>query len=348
MGSLKNFWTVLLLLCIAPSGLHGGEQYPIPSLSRGHAGLDSRAESDPTISPALGGGRATYRDENGRNLVTAHLSLPDEQAQIWNIAVPTEPRRRSTFAKVMNIISYVALPFFLFMGFVGHLRMKRWRVTLTLDDFIGIDQIEDELREIVEFLRDPRKFSRFNDDPPKGVLLVNPYFKSIYVGRGLGRTRISLPLFNSMLARAIAREAGVSFFRIANPGFMKRLADPDPDNSLARDVFERAGKNAPCIVYIDDIAEFGRASAKDHGFGNDRRRRKLNRILDEMRDSEAVEGIVAFAATDRPEALDQALLSPDRFGRQIKVPSYRFKWTRGLAIFAMLALIAFLLPLIAI
>lgn len=317
MDSLKSFWTVLFLLCIVPSGLHGGEQYPIPSLSRDHAGLASRAESDPAISAALRGGRATFHGKDRRNLVTAHLSLPDEQAQIWNIAVPTKSRRRSAFAKVMNIISYVAIPFLLFMGFVGHLRMKHWRVTL--DDFGGIDQIEDELREIVEFLHDPRKFSRVNDETPNGVLLVNPYFKAVNVGNRFWRTRISLPLSNSMLARAIAREAGVPFFRISNPGFLKKLVSLD--DSLARDVFKRARKDAPCIVYIDDIAEFGSASAKDYGFGNDRRRRKLNRILDEMRDSEAVEGIVAFAATDRPEALDPALLSPGRFDRQMMVPT---------------------------
>lgn len=343
LDNLKIYWTVLFLLNIAPSDLQGGEQSPIPSLSGDLAGLDSRAESDPTISAALRGGRTTFRGEDGKNLVTAHLSLPDEQAQIWNIAVPTEPRRRSAFAKVMNIISYVAFPFFLFMGFVGHLRMKHWRVTL--DDFVGIDQIEGELREIVDFLRDPRKFSRFNDDPPKGVLLVAPFFNAMYIGSGLNRTRIVNPQLNSMLASAIAIEAGVPFFRFANSGFMKNLRGPD--DSLAHGVFERARKDAPCIVYIDDIAEFGRASAKVYGWGNERRRRKLNRIVGEMRDSEANVGIVAFAATGRPEALDPALLDSDCFARQIKVPRFGFKRTRGRAILSMLALIAFLLPLIA-
>ena len=250
----------------------------------------------------------------------------------------------------MTVISYVAFPFCLFMCifpcFVAHLRMKRWLVTLEFDDIVGIDQIEGELREIVEFLRDPRKFSRFNDDLPKGVLLVAPFFKAKYLETRLNRVRYVNSQINSLLACVIAREAGVPFFRIANSGFMKDLRGPD--DSLVRDVFERARKDAPCIVYIDDIADFGREAAKDSGFGNEMRRRKLNRILDEMRESKAVEGIVAFAATDRPEALDPALLGSDRFARQIKVPSHRLKRTRGSAILAMLILICIVLSLIAI
>lgn len=344
MCSLKNFWTVLFLLCIAPSGLHGGEQYPIPSLSRGHAGIDSRAESDPAVSATHQGERIMFRGEDDRYRITAHLSLTDEQALIWNVLVPSESRQRSVFDKIMTINSYAAIPFCLFMGFVLYLWIKLRR--LTLDDFVGIGQIEGELKEIVEFLRDPRKFSRFNDDPPKGVLLVAPFFNALYLRTGLWRTRFANPLLNSMLARAIAREAGVSFFRIANSGFMKNVRGPD--DSLARDVFERARKDAPCIVYIDDIAEFGRASAKNYGFGNERRRRKLNRILGEMRDSEANVGIVVFAATGRPEALDPALLGSDRFARQINVPWWRFKWTCERAILAMPFFIALLLSLIAI
>ena len=351
MGNLKNFCAVPFLLIIAAGGLHGGEPSPTSSLSSGYAGLDSRAESDPMVSTSLYGGRAMFRDEYGPDRVTAHLSLPGELPPNWNTPVPAEPRQRSAFAKIMIVVSYVSFPFFLIMGCATHLAMRAKSRRAILGDFVGIGQLEDELKEIVEFLRDPRKFSRFNDEPPKGVLMVNPYFKALYARPKyarpkIGKIRIAMPLSNSMLARAIAHEAGVPFFRITNPGFPKNLLGSR--DKQVHDIFERARTNAPCIVYIDDIAEFGRASAKNYGFGNDRRRRKLNRILAEMRAFEADEGILAFAATDRPEALDPALLSPGRFDRQMKVPSYRFKLRPRYAILAMLALIAFLLPFISI
>lgn len=346
MGNLKNFCAIPFLLTIAAGDLHGGEPSPTSSLSSGYASLDPRAESDPTVSATLYGGHAMFRGEHDPDRVTAHLSLPGELPPNWNTPVPVEPRQRSAFAKIMTVVSYVSFPFFLIMGCATHLAMRAKSRRAILDDFVGIGQIEGELKEIVEFLRDPRKFSRFNDEPPKGVLMVNPYFKALYARPRFGKTRIAMPLSNSMLARAITREAGVPFFRITNPGFPKNLLGSR--DKQVHDMFERARMNAPCIVYIDDIAEFGRASAKNYGFGNDRRRRKLNRILAEMRAFEADEGILAFAATDRPEALDPALLSPGRFDRQMKVPSYRFKLRRGSAFLAILASIAFLLPLIAI
>ena len=124
------------------------------------------------------------------------------------------------------------------MGYISLLLVRARNRRVILGNIVGIDEIEVELREIVNFLRDPRKFTRFNDEAPKGVMLVNPASKAAYE-LGIG------PPSNSTLAHAIANEASVPFYRITNPGFMKRLADPDPDISLVQDVFECARKNPP-------------------------------------------------------------------------------------------------------
>lgn len=177
---------------------------------------------------------------------------------------------------------------------------KQGRVTF--DDVAGIDEAKEELEEIVEFLRNPQKFSRLGGKIPKGALLVGP--------PGTGKT---------LLARAIAGEAGVPFFTISGSDFVEMFVGVGA--SRVRDMFEQAKKNAPCIVFIDEIDAVGRARGVGIGGGNDEREQTLNQLLVEMDGFEANEGIIIIAATNRKDVLDPALLRPGRFDRQITVPN---------------------------
>jgi cell division protease FtsH len=177
---------------------------------------------------------------------------------------------------------------------------KQGRVTF--DDVAGIDEAKEELEEIVEFLRNPQKFSRLGGKIPKGALLVGP--------PGTGKT---------LLARAIAGEAGVPFFTISGSDFVEMFVGVGA--SRVRDMFEQAKKNAPCIVFIDEIDAVGRARGVGIGGGNDEREQTLNQLLVEMDGFEANEGVIIVAATNRKDVLDPALLRPGRFDRQIHVPN---------------------------
>jgi cell division protease FtsH len=177
---------------------------------------------------------------------------------------------------------------------------KQGRVTF--DDVAGIDEAKEELEEIVEFLRNPQKFSRLGGKIPKGALLVGP--------PGTGKT---------LLARAIAGEAGVPFFTISGSDFVEMFVGVGA--SRVRDMFEQAKKNAPCIVFIDEIDAVGRHRGAGYGGGNDEREQTLNQLLVEMDGFEANEGVIILAATNRRDVLDPALLRPGRFDRQVTVPN---------------------------
>ena len=172
----------------------------------------------------------------------------------------------------------------------------------TFDDVAGIDEAKEELEEIVEFLRDPQKFSRLGGQIPKGALLIGP--------PGTGKT---------LLARAIAGEAGVPFFTISGSDFVEMFVGVGA--SRVRDMFEQAKKNAPCIVFIDEIDAVGRHRGAGHGGGNDEREQTLNQLLVEMDGFSANEGVILLAATNRPDVLDPALKRPGRFDRQVQVPN---------------------------
>ncbi|MFN4113405.1 MAG: ATP-dependent zinc metalloprotease FtsH [Sphingomonadaceae bacterium] len=176
---------------------------------------------------------------------------------------------------------------------------KQGRVTF--DDVAGIDEAREELEEIVEFLRDPSRFSKLGGQIPKGALLVG--------SPGTGKT---------LLARAIAGEAGVPFFTISGSDFVEMFVGVGA--SRVRDMFEQAKKNAPCIVFIDEIDAVGRSRGHGLGNSNDEREQTLNQLLVEMDGFEANEGIIIIAATNRPDVLDPALLRPGRFDRQVVVP----------------------------
>ncbi len=172
---------------------------------------------------------------------------------------------------------------------------------VTFDDVAGVEEAKDELQEIVEFLRDPQKFQRLGGRIPRGALLVGP--------PGTGKT---------LLARAIAGEANVPFFTISGSDFVEMFVGVGA--SRVRDMFEQAKKNAPCIIFIDEIDAVGRHRGAGLGGGNDEREQTLNQLLVEMDGFEANEGIILIAATNRPDVLDPALLRPGRFDRQIVVP----------------------------
>jgi cell division protease FtsH len=173
---------------------------------------------------------------------------------------------------------------------------------VTFDDVAGIDEAKEELEEIVDFLKDPQKFQRLGGRIPKGALLVGP--------PGTGKT---------LLARAIAGEANVPFFTISGSDFVEMFVGVGA--SRVRDMFEQAKKNAPCIIFIDEIDAVGRHRGAGLGGGNDEREQTLNQLLVEMDGFEANEGVILVAATNRPDVLDPALLRPGRFDRQVVVPN---------------------------
>ena len=172
---------------------------------------------------------------------------------------------------------------------------------VTFPDVAGVEEAKEEVQEVVEFLRDPKKFMRLGGKIPKGVLLVGP--------PGTGKT---------LLAKAIAGEADVPFFTISGSDFVEMFVGVGA--SRVRDMFEQGKKNAPCIIFVDELDAVGRSRGAGLGGGNDEREQTLNQILVEMDGFETNEGVVIVAATNRPDVLDPALLRPGRFDRQVVVP----------------------------
>jgi cell division protease FtsH len=172
---------------------------------------------------------------------------------------------------------------------------------ITFEDVAGVDEAKEELEEIIQFLKDPKKFTKLGGRIPKGVLLVGP--------PGTGKT---------LLARAIAGEAGVPFFSISGSDFVEMFVGVGA--SRVRDLFVQGKKNAPCIIFIDEIDAVGRHRGAGLGGGHDEREQTLNQLLVEMDGFESNEGVILIAATNRPDVLDPALLRPGRFDRQVVVP----------------------------
>ena len=178
--------------------------------------------------------------------------------------------------------------------------LSETRGKVTFNDVAGIDEAKEEVEEIVEFLRDPRKYKRLGGKIPKGALLIGP--------PGTGKT---------LLARAIAGEANVPFFTISGSDFVEMFVGVGA--SRVRDMMEQGKKNAPCIIFIDEIDAVGRSRGAGLGGGNDEREQTLNQLLVEMDGFETNEGVIIIAATNRPDVLDPALLRPGRFDRQVVV-----------------------------
>ena len=236
-----------------------------------------------------------------------------------NVKFSAKPEEGPSF---LMLLLYQALPFMLILG-VGFFIMRQMQKgagsgamgfgksraklltekqgRVTFDDVAGIDEAREELEEIVDFLRDPTKFSKLGGKIPKGALLVG--------SPGTGKT---------LLARAIAGEAKVPFFAISGSDFVEMFVGVGA--SRVRDMFEQAKKSSPCIVFIDEIDAVGRHRGSGIGNGNDEREQTLNQLLVEMDGFEPNEAVIIIAATNRPDVLDPALLRPGRFDRQINVP----------------------------
>ena len=241
-----------------------------------------------------------------------------EQIRKSGVEVETKSTRQPWWSGLLGLLLPVALiiGFWLFImnrmqggakGAMGFGKSKAKLLTehkgrKTFDDVAGVDEAKDELQEVVDFLKDPGKFQRLGGKIPKGALLVGP--------PGTGKT---------LLARAVAGEAGVPFFSISGSDFVEMFVGVGA--SRVRDMFEQAKKNAPCIIFIDEIDAVGRHRGAGLGGGNDEREQTLNQLLVEMDGFEASENIILIAATNRPDVLDPALLRPGRFDRQVVVPN---------------------------
>ncbi|NLS44589.1 MAG: ATP-dependent metallopeptidase FtsH/Yme1/Tma family protein [Firmicutes bacterium] len=254
--------------------------------------------------------------------------LKDKEGPLAGIEVVSEPKPASPWwytvlPQVISMLFFIGLWFFLVNQMQGggnkalsfgksraRLHMEE-RGKTTFADVAGIDEAKEELAEIVEFLKHPRKFVELGAQIPKGVLLVGP--------PGTGKT---------LLGRAVAGEAGVPFFIISGSDFVEMFVGVGA--SRVRDLFEQAKKNAPCIIFIDEIDAVGRQRGAGLGGGHDEREQTLNQLLVEMDGFESNTGIILLAATNRPDVLDPALLRPGRFDRQVVVDMPDIKGREGI------------------
>jgi cell division protease FtsH len=323
LGNARNiaFWVVLFLLILALFNLFSGGTTTMQSREISYSEFVRSVENQQVSSVTLDGEQVRFRTNDGQDFI----SIKPEDAEITrllidnNVPVRAEQQEQSGFQSFLLSL----LPFLLLIGVwiyfmnrmqgggkggaMGFGKSKAKLLTekhgrVTFDDVAGIDEAKEELEEIVEFLRNPQKFSRLGGKIPKGALLVGP--------PGTGKT---------LLARAIAGEAGVPFFTISGSDFVEMFVGVGA--SRVRDMFEQAKKNAPCIVFIDEIDAVGRARGQGYGGGNDEREQTLNQLLVEMDGFEANEGVIIIAATNRRDVLDPALLRPGRFDRQVTVPN---------------------------
>ncbi len=255
---------------------------------------------------------ATTIPDGGQTAIADRLNAAGVETQVRN--EEELPIVLSLLFNILPLLIFLAFFFFVMrqmqgaggkaMGF-GKSRAKlltERQGRVTFDDVAGIDEAKEELEEIVEYLKDPMKFQRLGGKIPKGALLVGP--------PGTGKT---------LLARAIAGEANVPFFTISGSDFVEMFVGVGA--SRVRDMFDQAKKNAPCIIFIDEIDAVGRHRGAGLGGGNDEREQTLNQLLVEMDGFESNEGIILIAATNRPDVLDPALLRPGRFDRQVVVPN---------------------------
>ena len=320
--NLRNLmiWGLIVVVFLALFHLfqQGAQQGPVQSLT--YTQFLERLEGGSVAEIEIRGERVQGELTGGQDFVTtipANATVADRAAAR---GVPVTVRPEEEMTLLTGILNF--LPFLLFLAIVffvmrqmqgtggkalGFGKSKAKLLTerqgrVTFDDVAGIDEAKEELEEIVEFLKDPMKFQRLGGKIPKGALLVGP--------PGTGKT---------LLARAIAGEANVPFFTISGSDFVEMFVGVGA--SRVRDMFEQAKKNAPCIIFIDEIDAVGRSRGAGLGGGNDEREQTLNQLLVEMDGFEANEGIILIAATNRPDVLDPALLRPGRFDRQVVVPN---------------------------
>ena len=278
---------------------------------------------DPSVGPGwnviTGDFKEPMESPNGKTttFIAEGRVTDSNMERLQKALVFTEQRTSNVFTQILaQVIPFVIIIGLLYFLFVRQLRsagrgalsfgksrakmLTRDRDKITFTDVAGCDEAKEEISEVVEFLKDPKKFTRMGGRIPKGILLVGP--------PGTGKT---------LLAKAVAGEADVPFFSVSGSDFVEMFVGVGA--SRVRDMFEQGRKNAPCIIFIDEIDAVGRQRGAGLGGGNDEREQTLNSLLVEMDGFDTTEGVIIMAATNRPDVLDNALLRPGRFDRQIYV-----------------------------
>jgi len=323
-ANLRNFavWVVIVLLLLALFSLFQNPgQRPVAN-DISFSQLLNEVEAGRVRDVLIQGNEISGQFTDGRQFQTYAPNDPTLIERLYgkNVAISARPQTEQVPWFVSLLVSW--LPFIALIGVwiflsrqmqgaggkaMGFGKSRAKMLTeahgrVTFEDVAGVDEAKQDLEEIVEFLRDPQKFQRLGGRIPRGVLLVGP--------PGTGKT---------LIARAVAGEANVPFFTISGSDFVEMFVGVGA--SRVRDMFEQAKKNAPCIIFIDEIDAVGRHRGAGLGGGNDEREQTLNQLLVEMDGFEANEGIILIAATNRPDVLDPALLRPGRFDRQVIVPN---------------------------
>lgn len=320
---LRNLaiWSAIIVALLLVASIFSGSSETAKGIS--YSSFRDKVEAGEVKSVAIAQERISGKLQNDETFVTVPIPSDNSLYPLLDEKGVDVQGKAEEQPSLILILLYQALPFLLILGITffvlrqmqkgggagGAMSFGKSKAKLltekhgkvTFDDVAGIDEAREELQEIVEFLRDPLKFSRLGGRIPKGALLVG--------SPGTGKT---------LLARAIAGEAGVPFFSISGSDFVEMFVGVGA--SRVRDMFEQAKKNAPCIVFIDEIDAVGRSRGAGLGNQNDEREQTLNQLLVEMDGFEANEGIIIVAATNRPDVLDPALLRPGRFDRQVVVP----------------------------
>ena len=326
---MKNFsknifvWIIISLILLGLFNVFKNSQTDYSSVTYTYSTLLDKAENGEIKSVEIQGNNIYGQTMDGINFSTYAPRDPNliQTLNANKVAINAKPEQSGMHPLLSIFVSW--FPMLLLIGvwifFMrqmqsgkggGALGFGRSKAKLlnenkqrvTFSDVAGIDEAKQELEEVVSFLKDPHKFQRLGAKIPKGALLVGP--------PGTGKT---------LLARAIAGEAGVPFFSISGSDFVEMFVGVGA--SRVRDMFEQGKKNAPCIIFIDEIDAVGRHRGAGLGGGNDEREQTLNQLLVEMDGFEANEGVIIVAATNRPDVLDPALLRPGRFDRQVVVPA---------------------------
>ena len=337
LSKTLSFWLLILLIPVALIQLSGArsEQAPLISYTQYKSELDRDNIRKVKIQAGkyVQGEFKTPVPYDGRNVPKFNVRLPMENAQAevdslnkHSVVIEAEDARPSVTAYVLNFLPWLLLiGFYLFLfrqmqaGGAKAFSFGKSKAKLltgdtpkvTFADVAGADEAKQELQEIIEFLRDPQKFTKLGGRLPKGALLVGP--------PGTGKT---------LLARAVAGEAGRPFFSMSGSDFVEMFVGVGA--SRVRDLFEQGKAHAPCIIFIDEIDAVGRHRGAGLGGGHDEREQTLNQLLVEMDGFESNDGVILIAATNRPDVLDPALLRPGRFDRQIVVDSPDLRGREGI------------------
>ena len=337
LSKTLSFWLLILLIPVALIQLSGArsEQAPLISYTQYKSELDRDNIRKVKIQAGkyVQGEFKTPVPYEGRNVPKFNVRLPMENAQAEvdslskrAVVIEAEDARPSVTAYILNFLPWLLLiGFYLFLfrqmqaGGAKAFSFGKSKAKLltgdtpkvTFADVAGADEAKQELQEIIEFLRDPQKFTKLGGRLPKGALLVGP--------PGTGKT---------LLARAVAGEAGRPFFSMSGSDFVEMFVGVGA--SRVRDLFEQGKAHAPCIIFIDEIDAVGRHRGAGLGGGHDEREQTLNQLLVEMDGFESNDGVILIAATNRPDVLDPALLRPGRFDRQIVVDSPDLRGREGI------------------